>query len=601
SLVFFAALLGGVTAAVPQSPTPFTDSITVTATAAPEEVSKVPVTVDVIPAAEIAAQQADLAIDVLRNLPGLDVVQSGSRGKVASVFMRGTNSTHTLVLWNGIELNDPYLGGFDWSNLSTDGVERIEVVRGPFSALYGSNAVGGVVQLVTRHGARGAGARAPGDLGQARLEGGSHDLARAGASAGWNLGGLAVDLAGHLRRGKGEVDNDFFDSDEASLGLDGALGDSARLGALIRWGRSNIGVPFNFASEPSPHREQAYDSTSVAVPFSWSASAWHLDAQVAHTTTGLELTDRDDEFAANTADAKRDQARVVVRGEVGKQLELTGGGEWDRQEADTASAFGPGVVERRQRTWAAFGQASWSSGPLRIDAGLRRDDNDAFGAETSAKAGLGWAFSESWRLRASYGEAFRAPSLADLYYPGFSNPDLEPERTRSSEIAVDGGTGPFQASLALFENRLENLIEFDFVTFVPQNIGRARARGVEGSLAARFGIFDARLVATHLDAKDLETEAPLLRRADESATLTLFIRPGAFTAGVVTRYVGARIDFGDVDLDPFTTVDLSGAWRIDPRWEPFARVENVFDEKYEEAAGFPAPGLDFRVGINVSF
>jgi len=602
SLVFFAALLGGVSAAVPQSSAPFADSITVTATATPEKVTDVPVTVDVVQAKEISDHQAEQAIDLLRNLPGLDVVQSGSRGKATSLFSRGTNSTHTLVLWNGIELNDPYLGGFDWSTLATDGVERIELVRGPFSALYGSNAVGGVVQLVTRRGGPGNGvATAGGKIGQARLEAGSQGFARAGASAGWTLGALALDLSGHLRRGQGEVDNDFYKGEEVDVGLDGALGDSARLGALLRWGGSEIGVPFNYATEPSPHREQSFGTTSIAVPFSWTASAWHLDAQASHTATDLALRDDDDPFATSHADAAREQARIVLRRRVGEHLELTGGGDWDRQRVETGDAFGPGIDQRHQRTWAAFGQASWERGPLRVDGGLRRDDNDAFGAETSLKAGAAWAFANHWRLRASYGEAFHAPSLADLFYPGFSNPDLEPERTQSSEVAVEGGSGPWRTSLALFQNDLDNLIEFDFVTFVPQNIGRARARGLEGSLAAKLGVFDSRLVATWLDAENLETGKPLLRRADASASLVVFARPGKLTFGGVVRYVGARIDFGDLALDPHTTLDLSFAWRIAERWEPFVRVENVFDESYEEAAGYPAPGLSFRAGLNLHF
>ncbi|MDQ1346655.1 MAG: vitamin transporter, partial [Acidobacteriota bacterium] len=229
SLVVFAALLGGVAAASAQSTAPFADSITVTATATPEKTSEVAATVDVVSAAEIADRQAGQAIDLLRTVPGLELVQGGSRGKATSLFSRGTNSSHTLVLWNGIELNDPYLGGFDWSTLATDGVERIEVVRGPFSALYGSNALGGVVQLVTRRGG-GDGTH----LGDARLEGGSNDYLRGGVSGGRRIGALAVDLSGHLRRGDGEIANDFYDGEEVDLALDGALGDSATLGALLR-------------------------------------------------------------------------------------------------------------------------------------------------------------------------------------------------------------------------------------------------------------------------------------------------------------------------------------------------------------------------------
>ena len=596
SLIFFAALLGGVSAAVPQSPAPFADSITVTATATPEKVVEVTATVDVVSAAEISDRKAAQTIDLLRTVPGLEIVQAGSRGKATSLFSRGTNSSHTLVLWNGIELNDPYLGGFDWSALATEGVERIEVVRGPYSALYGSSALGGVVQLITRRGGE-EGER----TGQARVEAGSREFLRAGVSGGWTAGALAVDVAGHLRRGEGEVDNDFYDGQEVDLALDGALGDAARLGALVRWAESDVGIPFDFSGSPSPRRSQAFDTLSMAVPLAWTASAWHLDAQAARTATDLVFRDADDPFAASRAEAGRDQARVVLRRTLAEGIELTGGGDWERQRVETRDAFGPGLDVEHQRTWAAFGQLSWAHGPLRVDAGLRRDDNDAFGAESSAKAGIAWAVAESWRLRASYGEAFRAPSLADLYYPGFSNPDLQPERSRSYEIAVEGGSGPWRTAVALFENDLDNLIEFDFVTFVPRNLGRARARGIEGSLAGRFGFLDARLVATWLDAENLDTGKPLLRRPDESASLVVFARPGELTVGAVLRHVGARTDFGDLELEPYTTLDVSFAWRVSQRWEPFVRVENVIDESYEEAAGYPAPGVSFRAGCDLRF
>lgn len=596
SLVVFAALLGGVTAAVAQEPAPFADSITITATATPEKTSAVTATVDVVAAGEIADRQAVQATDLLRTLPGLELVQAGSAGKATSLFSRGTNSSHTLVLWNGIELNDPYLGGFDWSTLATDGVERIEVVRGPYSALYGSNALGGVVQLVTRRGG-GDGSH----LGDARLEGGSNETLRAGVAGGRRFGALAVDLSGHLRRGDGEIANDFYDGEELDLSLDGALGDAATLGALVRWGASDVGIPYDYSGQPALRREQNFATTAIAVPFAWTGARWHLDTQAATSATDLEVTDPDDPLAASRAEAGRDQARIVLRRSLGDELEATAGGDWDRQKVRTRDAFGPGLADESQRTWAAFGQLAWSHGPLRIDAGVRRDDNDVFGAETSAKAGVAWAVSDAWRLRATYGEAFRAPSLADLYYPGFSNPELQPESSQSYELAVEGGQGAWRTTVALFENDLDNLIEFDFVTFVPQNLGRARARGVEGSLAYRRGLVDARLAATWLDAENLDTGGPLLRRPDASASLVVFVRPGAWTVGGVLRHVGDRTDFGEVALAAYSTLDLSLAWRAEGRWEPFVRVENVLDESYEEAAGYPAPGIGFRAGIGVRF
>lgn len=598
SLVVLAALLGGVTAAQPgvtQSPAPFTDSITITATAAPERRSEVTATVDVVATEEISDRQAAQAVDLLRTMPGLELVQAGSAGKATSLFSRGTNSSHTLVLWNGIELNDPYLGGFDWSTLSTDGVERIEVVRGPYSALYGSSALGGVVQLVTR--------RAGGDRlrGQARLEGGSNDYRLGSVGAGRSFGGLAVDLSGHLRRGRGEVENDGYDGEEIALSLDGMVNEAVRLGALLRQGESDIGIPFDYAGQPTPRRSQSFSTTSLAVPLSWTSPAWHADAQAARSATDLAVQDPADPFAASRAEAGRDQVRAVLRRTVASEVEVSAGADWDRQQVKSRDAFGPGLDDERQRTWAAFGQLSWTHGPWRVDAGVRRDDNDVFGTETSAKAGVAWALDERWRLRASYGEAFRAPSLADLYYPGFSNPGLEPESSESYELALEGGQGAWRTAVTLFENDLSNLIEFDFATFLPQNLGRARARGIEGSLALRRGPVDARLVATWLDAENLDTGGPLLRRPRESASLVVFLRPGAWTLGVVGRHVGARTDFGDLPLAAYSTFDLSVARRFGKRWEPFARLENALDERYEEAAGFPAPGRGFRAGLALRF
>ena len=236
-----------------------------------------------ISAEEAEARQATSVLELLATLPGLTVTQSGSAGKAASLFSRGTNSNQTLVLWDGVRLNDPFLGGFDWAFASPEGLERVESVRGPFSALYGSGAVGGVVQLVTQ--------RRPGL--SARVEGGSRAYTRASAAGGDDVGPLFVSGHGNLRRGEGVVDNDFFAGEEAALRLDRSQGSSWRLGLAARWQRAELGLPFDYLGQPTPRQRQRSETLQLALPFGWQGAGVDLEGSVARVGQDLAVDDTD--------------------------------------------------------------------------------------------------------------------------------------------------------------------------------------------------------------------------------------------------------------------------------------------------------------------
>ena len=594
-----AGLLGGWSPILAQSPPSppaptassptYEATLVVTATLEPEPAAEIAATVEVIESEEIELRQSELVLDLLRTLPGLSVTQSGSPGKVASLFTRGTSSAHTLVLLDGVVLNDPVLGGFDWATPAPEGLERVEVVRGPYSALWGSSAVGGVVQLVTRAPAT--------SIWDVRLEGGSHDYLRAGVSAAAPLGPLAFDLSGHLRRGEGELDNDFFDGEQAHLRADWRPHDGLRVGLLGRAADARIGLPFDFFGAPSPRREQASESELVALPVDWTRGDWRFEGLLARTDSELELSDPDDAFAASTNLAEREQARALVAWNSSSAFWIAGGVERERQTASTASAFGPGLEEARQTTDAAFAQAAWSGERTRLEAGVRYDDHSAFGSETSARGGVVVSLGERARLRASYGESFRAPSLGDLYFPFFGNPELRPERGESVELGVEAELGISRLRLTGFRNDLDDLIQFDPVLFLPFNIGRARTEGVEASLESRADRWRARLDGTWLDTEDRDTGAPLPRRPEWSASGLAFWTEESWDAGATVRYVGEREDLGRAPLASYTTVELAGSWRALGWLAPYARVENALDRAYEEAVGFPAPGRTWVVGV----
>jgi vitamin B12 transporter len=590
-----AGLLGGWSPLAAQSstqkPPTFSSTLVVTASVEPETREDLAATVDVVDREEIETRQANLVLDLLRELPGLAVTQSGSPGKLASVFSRGTSSSQTLVLLDGVVLNDPVLGAFDWSTLATDGLDRVEVARGPFSALWGSGAVGGVVQLITRTPDRARTAL--------RLEGGSDSYRRAGADAAAPLGNWGLDVAGHSRRGEGVVDNDFFDSDGVRARLELAAAGRGRLGLLADAGEATVGLPYDYFGTPSPERRQRSRSRLWALPASWSDAAWRVEAEAARHDTHLAISDPNDPFAASTDDARRDQLRATVRRELGGRGWLAAGFEEQRESASSASAFGAGLDDAHATTRAAFAQGSWAPGRLRLDLGVRRDDHSAFGGATSLKAGAVVALGSGARLRASYGESFRAPSLGDLYFPGFGNPDLRPERGRSWELGVEGGSGALTARLVAFDNELENLIQFDLLRGLPYNIGRARSRGLEAGLELRRGGWHARAGATWLDAEDRVTGEPLPRRPEASGDLVADWSGRRAGVGASVRWVGPRRDVGGVPLAGYVVSDLVGSWTWSARVASYARVENAFGRSYQEAFGYPAPGRRWVLGLSL--
>ncbi len=565
------------------------ETLVVTASLEEEEPAALPVTVSVVGAEEIADRQATSVAELLATVPGLDVVRLGSPGKVTSLFTRGTNSTHTLVLWNGIELNDPFFGGFDAAFLPTEGLDRVEVVRGPASALYGSDALGGVVQVVSGHR----------DGLAARLEGGSDAYGRGGLAAGLRRGAFRFDVDGHLRRGDGAVENDFYDAEELVARGEWALGGSATVGFLARAGDATVGLPFDFLGQPSPRREQERETRQLAVPVRWRGGPWEVAAQVAEHRLDLALTDPDDPFAASSSEAEALSGRAVATRRLRRGGWIAAGGDWEREEATSGSAFGPGLAADRQRTWAAFAEGHGERGDWIFDLGARRDDNDAFGSEVTGRAGVRRRLPGGTHLRAAWAQGFRAPSLGDLFFPGFGNPELQPETSESLELAGGLEHGGWDLDLALFTIDLEDLIVFDFTTGLPQNVGRARSRGVEAEAGVARGRCWARLEVTYLDAEDLETGAPLARRPEWRAGLVggREIDEWRFTASA--RYVGSRVDFGDLPLASYTVASLA----VERPWRwglvPYGRIENLFDEKYEEAAGFPGPGRGLVVGLEL--
>jgi vitamin B12 transporter len=557
--------------------------------------------VEVIGAREIQDRQARDLADLLWSVPGMTVAQAGAPGQQTSVFTRGANSSQTLLLWNGIPLNQPLFGDVNWQFVPTEGVERVEVVRGPFSALYGSNAVGGVVQLLT-------GARR-GVLFD--LEGGERGYVRGGLAAGAGLGAAQLDLAGNVRRSDDTRPgfNDFFDGEDLVARVLWGLRPGTSLGLVARADDSRTGVPFS-SGVPTPRTTISWQEREAAVPVEATGDRWLINARIAEARFTAGFRSPDDPFGAFSSDTRSQtlDGRLVgswhVLRQPGQDLEVSLGTEGEGVRVTNRDSFGTNLDRAHQRTWAGFGQGSWSGGPVHFDLGLRRDDNDVYGGQTSLRGGGVWRLAAGTRLRASAGQAFRAPTLGELYFPFSGNPGLRPETGTSYEAAIEQDAGPWRLLLAGFENRQHNLIVFDPVAFRDLNVGRARSRGLEGQVGFRGRWVYGQVNATRLEAVDQTTGLPLLRRPKWSANLLLTARPGAWTFHLAGRYVGPR-----ADIDPptnarrtnpgFVRLDLAASLRAWRCLAPYARIENLANRAYAEVLGYPSPRRTLIGGVAV--
>jgi len=589
------------TAAAAQQPAVFQDEVVVTATGTAESPDQVAAAATVIPASQLQAMGVASLADALRWVPGTTVLTSGLDNGVTSLFIRGTASTQTLVMWDGVKLNSPFFGGYDWSLPLAVGLDRVEVVRGPFSALYGGDAIGGVVQMFP--------AAAGADHASALIEGGGSDWRRAEVEGAATSGPWGFVVAGGGRDGSGPLVNDDFRSGAGLASVTLSLDDGSRIGFLVHRTTEFTGIPFSGALL-TPHRSTDADETIVAVPFHWRLNpSGELEVTISRVERGLRYSDPDDlsGFVRESTTANTDEARAVLYERWGAHSFVIGG-EWQGDRVTDVSSYGINLDRAGRTTRSFFLQDNWSlPDRFAVLAGVRWDESSPWGSELSPRATVSWN-GQSLRAWVSAGRAFRAPSLGELYYPDSGNPNLSPEHSQSLEagLVVPLASGRSVLQLVGFSNRQRNLIDFDYATYTYFNIDRARENGVETSWVAMVG-GQGRLTTavTWLRARDGNDE-PLLRRPEWSGSLTV---EGPVIAGVDGAaslvWVGSRTDidpvtFATVPQRGFVTANATATAPIGRGFSARLRIENVANHAYEEVRGYPAPGRRLVLGLEAA-
>ncbi|MDQ3280863.1 MAG: TonB-dependent receptor [Acidobacteriota bacterium] len=588
----------------PQQPATVSEEIVVTASALPERVEETPATVTVITREDIDDRLARDVSDVLREVPGLTVARIGSSGHQTSLFTRGANAAHTLVMWNGVEINTPFFGGYDWGQFSTAGVEQIEVVRGPYSALYGSDAMAGVVNILT--------SPLRNEL-RAQVEAGGRELRNAQIAASHVSGNLALSGAFESRNDAGFARNDDFDQTSANVALRWTTASHFSIGLTARFTQYDLGIPTNLNASldqlvPSLSRRQDGNERQIAIPIGQILGRFSYDLLLAENRREDTLDDPDDPFGPfmQNTEAVTRRARFTTRTKSAIGT-IVAGAEYENTSVDDVTNFGVNFLGRERNERSLFAEDRYSraigTSRLELSAGVRYDDYETFGSETSPRVAAAFLFAGN-KIHAAYGEAFRAPSVGEMYSPFGGNPNLRAERSRNIEAGIEHFFHDGSISLTLFQDRYRDLISN--VGFVLSNVGRARARGAELAMHGRLTErVNGGITYTYTDAENLITRAQLLRRPRHSGSAFISVRQGMTELTVIAARTGERSDilpvlpFSTTTNEAHTTVDANVQVDLG-RLTPFLKIENLTNAEYEEVRGYASPSRRAVVGLRFS-
>jgi vitamin B12 transporter len=526
---------------------------------------------------------------LLKREAGVEFTQNGGIGSSSGLFLRGTESRHVAVLVDGVRINSETVGATAVEHLPLEQIERIEIVRGNVSAIYGSGAIGGVVQIFTRGG---QGAQGP----NASLMAGSRGTAKLSAGYAGKSGdaSFSVQAARSRTQGFSSVDTALYagdnpdrdgyrnDSLSANYTQRLAAGHSVGLQVFGTEGRLDYDNGGNFGS-PADVLEQTSKLSTLSV-FSdnrfgpdWTARLqWSIGQEAAR-------------FASNGADAGRYRTRhhqLQWRHTIALSPErtVTAGVEADRQSIVSDSGFPPVLEKSRTLSSATVGYLA-RSGPHEWQANARHDRTADFGSATTGLLGYGIDLGTQWKLTALLSSAFTAPNLGQLYSPGFGNAALQAERAQSVELGLAYAVGADLLRLTAFKTRVRDQIDFDLSSFQYMNARRVRNAGLELSYTGRVAGVDWRASLTHQNPEDADTGRRLLRRARHFGSVAASYALGSWTLGADLYASASRPDAGR-SLGGYAVLDLRAAYRFDKAWTALLKVENVTDRRYQTAYGY---------------
>lgn len=606
------------------------EQVVVTATRVETPIEEIASSVTVISSHEIERKQKATVLEVLRGTPGLDVVQSGGPGRGTSVFLRGANSEHTLVMIDGVEVNDPISPGrsFDFAHLTVDNIERIEVIRGPQSTLYGSDAIGGVIHIITKKGE-----------GKPKFflsaEGGSYTTFResTGVSGGnkwvnYSLGLSRFDAEGISAANKkdGNYEKDGYKNTSLSTRLGFTPLENLNIDFILRYIDAKAETD-NFGGvggdDPNNVQESKQFLFKTQVGLSLLNHFWNQKLGFVINTHNRDSKNKKDaqhpfDFSKGHYDGQLLKFDWQHTLNLHKTNALTFGFEFEEEEGESKweDQWGVSIFPKKTANIKGY----YIQDQIKLwdrfftTIGVRIDDHSRFGTETTYRIAPAYLIKETdTKIKGTFGAGFKAPSLYQLFAPAtlwgpIGNKDLKPEKSKGWDFGIEQDLLKHKVSFGAtyFRNDFKDLIDFDFSKGYV-NIAKAKTEGTELFASVKpIDNLTARINYTYTDTEDKKTGKPLLRRPRNKMGLDLnyhFLDKGNVNLGAI--YVGKRDDWKPYPvlgkIGGYTLVNLAASYDITKNFQIFGRVDNLFDKDYVEVSGYGTPGLSFFGGIKLSF
>jgi len=595
------------------------EEVVVTASRIEELLKYSPDSVTIVTGEEIQKKGKQTVIDVLKDVPGVSIAQYGTPGGSSSIYLRGTNNAHTLIMIDGVRVGDPMStdGKMSITDLSTDNIERIEIVRGAQSVLYGSDAIGGVINIITKKG-----------KGKPKFylssEGGSFETfrERAGVSGSndkinyaASVSRLDMKRVSRADEDLGNTERDYYHDTNISARVDGQISETVRMGFSARHSESSMDYD---DTGTDADKVQDTDITSVSTNFDQDIFGWwqHI-IKLGLTEVEREYTKNGGNFDS-TYNGNYKLASWQHNFFVGDVDSITVGFDYHEEAGDSQSVYG-NMTKKSVNTKAYFIQNKLT--PFKgfsFTLGIRHDDHQTFGGEDTYKGAIAYLYEKTGtKVRGSYGTGFHAPSLYQLYDPTVGDINLKPEESRGYDVGVDQelfGNKAF-LSIAYFHNKIEDLIEWQWTgpgMWDGQyfNIGKAKTKGWETSFSLKPFVwlsFDVHY--TYTEAKN-ETEGAankgkyLIYRPKHAGGASLNIKPlEKLNVNLNAQYMGKRYREADntEEMPDYTLFNFAASYDMMKWLKIFGRVENLTDQKYQSIYQYGEPGIGFYGGIKVTF